>query len=199
MIFNRRRFIGAMAAGSAGLVAPRAFAAPRSGDVPALLPQAMAALEAHGSRVRYRDVIGIADFSEPSRVPRLHLVDIVQGKVLATHLVAHGQGSDPGNSGWLQTFSNRPGSNASSAGSFVTGSTYYGKHGRSGRLIGLDPENSNAAMRAIVIHAAEYVSPNMARLQGRIGRSQGCFAVTDIAIGEVLARLGEGRLLFAGK
>lgn len=210
MIFSRRRFLGAIAAGSAGLVAPRAlgsagvraprtFATVRSGDRPALLPRAMAALDTHAPRIAHRDVMGLVDFSEPSRATRLSIVDIGNGRVLTNHLVAHGRGSDPRNTGWVQLFSNQPGSNASSRGSFLTGSTYYGKHGRSGRLHGLDPENSNAASRAIVIHAAEYVSPVMARDQGRVGRSQGCFAVTDHDIDEVLARLGEGRLLFAWK
>ncbi|SFG27014.1 L,D-transpeptidase catalytic domain [Novosphingobium sp. CF614] len=199
MIFSRRRFIGAVAAGSAGLVAPRAFAAVRSGDRPALLPRAMAALDTHAFHIRNRDLMGLVDFTEPSALPRFHVVDIGNGRVLATHLVAHGRGSDPGNTGWLDRFSNRPGSNASCRGSFLTAGTYYGKHGRSGRLNGLDPENSNAASRAIVIHAADYVSLGMALLQGRIGRSLGCFAVPDRNVAEVLQQLGEGRLLFAWK
>lgn len=143
--------------------------------------------------------MGLVDFSEPSRAARLSIVDIGNGKVLADYLVAHGRGSDPGNTGWVQRFSNVVGSNASSQGSFLTGSTYYGKHGLSGRLHGLDPENSNAESRAIVMHGAGYVSPAMARDQGRVGRSLGCFAVPDLEINEVLARLGKGRLLLAWK
>lgn len=143
--------------------------------------------------------MGLVDFSQPSRAIRFNIVDIGNGRVLTSHLVAHGRGSDPGNTGWAQLFSNIHGSNASSRGSFLTGSTYYGKHGRSRRLHGLDRENSNAASRAIVIHAADYVSPVMARSQGRVGRSQGCFAVAGHDIDEVLARLGEGRLLLAWK
>ena len=34
---------------------------------------------------------------------------------------------------------------------------------------------------------------------GRVGRSQGCFAVADDDIGAVRSRLGDGRLLFAAK
>lgn len=210
MTFSRRRFLGAIAAGSAGLVAPRAlgsagarpprpFATVRSGDQPALLTRAMAALDTHARRVAHRDVMGLVDFSEPSRAARLSIVDIGNGRVVANHLVAHGRGSDPGNTGWVQRFSNVAGSNASSQGSFLTGSTYYGKHGRSGRLHGLDLENSNALSRAIVVHGAGYVSPVMAREQGRVGRSLGCFAVPDLDIDDVLARLGAGRLLFAWK
>ena len=196
MILSRRHFLGAAAAGSAGLVAPRAFAAVRSGDQPALLPRALAALDTHGSHVRHRDVVGIVDFSAPSSAFRFHLVDVASGRT-STHLVAHGRGSDPANTGWAQKFSNRPGSNASSLGSFVTANAYYGKHGRSRRLNGLDPDNSNAASRAIVIHSASYVTRQMARSQGRVGRSLGCFTVTREDLGEVMDRLGEGRLLFA--
>jgi hypothetical protein len=39
----------------------------------------------------------------------------------------------------------------------------------------------------------------MARDQGRIGRSQGCFAVSQDDLTHVIARLGPGRLLFADK
>jgi len=144
-------------------------------------------------------MIGLVDFSQHSSFPRFQIVDIGNGRVLATHLVAHGRGSDLANSGWLQQFSNRPGSNASSRGSYLTSNTYYGKHGASRRLVGLDEENSNAFNRAIVIHGASYVSRPMASSQGRVGRSQGCFSVPNRDIGQVLSMLGADRLLFAWK
>ena len=74
-----------------------------------------------------------------------------------------------------------------------------GKPGPWRRLIGLDPENDMALERAIVLHGADYVSRDMAMTQGRVGRSLGCFAVALDVRDEVLARLGEGRLLYAGK
>lgn len=199
MKFNRRHFIGALAAGSSGLLAPRAFAAPLCGEGLALLPMALAALDRHSSAIVHRDLVGLVNFSAHSRLPRLQLVDIAGGRVVSTMLVAHGSGSDPGNSGWVQRFSNRPGSNASCQGAFVTGETYVGKHGRSRKLRGLEPQNSLAEPRAIVIHGANYVDPGLAEAQGRIGRSQGCFAVSRGDIGELLDRLGTGRLLFAWK
>lgn len=200
MSFSRRHFIGAAAAaGFAGLAAPRTFAAVRSGEQPLLLARALAALDSHPTAIRHRDVIALADFAAPSRQARLRLVDIANGKVLSSHLVAHGRGSDPANRGWVEIFSNRQGSNASSRGAFVTGETYSGKHGRSRRLVGLDPDNNNALERGIVIHAASYVGEDLAASQGRIGRSQGCFALSPQDIGLVLARLRPGHLLFAGK
>jgi hypothetical protein len=166
--------------------------------MPRLFPRAMAALETHSDRVVHRDRIGVVDFAQASKEPRFHLVDIESGQT-TTHLVAHGNGSDPGHSGWLQRFSNQPDSNASSRGAFLTGAEYVGKHGRSRRLAGLDPDNYLAEPRAIVIHAASYVSAAMAAAQGRIGRSQGCFAFADEALGEIMDKLGPGRLIFAWK
>lgn len=162
------------------------------------LEGALAALDQHAPQVIFRDVLGIVDFTAPSRLPRFHLVDLASGSI-STYLVAHGRGSDPDNSGWVERLSNQPGSNASCAGSFLTGDIYQGKHGRSRRLYGLDPANSLATSRGIVIHAADYVDDAMARAQGRVGRSQGCFAVSNADIETVLNRLGRGRLLFAWK
>lgn len=171
----------------------------RSRFAEVLLPQARAALDRHGYAVANRDLIGLVDFSAPSKAVRFYLVDLPGGQIVSSHLVAHGRGSDPANSGWVERLSNRPGSNASCQGAFLTGETYYGEHGRSRRLAGLDPENDQAQSRGIVIHAADYVSPALASTQGRVGRSQGCFAVARGEIGAVLERLGPGRLLYAAK
>ena len=164
-----------------------------------LLPQARAALDRHSGMITNRDIVGLVDFSAPSKSTRFYLLDTEAGQVISTHLVAHGKGSDPANSGWVERLSNRPGSNASCQGAFMTGQEYVGEHGRSRRLIGLDPENDQAESRAIVIHAAEYVSPTFAATQGRVGRSQGCFAVARSEISDVLELLGPGRLLYAVK
>jgi hypothetical protein len=165
---------------------------------PALLQRALRAYERHRNQLSIRDYIGIADFSAPSRVPRFHLLDIVSGDSRSL-LVAHGRGSDPDHSGWVERFSNLPGSAASSQGAYLTGDIYQGKHGRSRRLVGLDPDNSNAEARAIVVHAAWYVSPDMVRQHGKLGRSEGCFAFSDEDLTAVLDRLGPGRLLYADK
>jgi len=172
----------------------------RAGDpAPALLPRALAALETHAARISDPGVIGLIDFSVASRIPRLHLIDVAGGRVISSHLVAHGKGSDPENSGWADRFSNRIGSEASSHGSFVIGETYNGHHGRSRRVTGLDPDNDQAEVRGIVIHAASYVDHDFASQYGRIGRSQGCFAVGPGEISTVLDQLGPGRLLFAAR
>jgi hypothetical protein len=161
-----------------------------------LLRRALDAFEQHRDSITYRDLIGVADFSLPSRAPRFHLVNLVDGSV-GSYLVAHGRGSDPAHTGWLERFSNEPHSNATSAGAYRTGSVYLGAHGRSMRLEGLDRTNSNALSRAIVVHGAWYVNEEMIGRLGVLGRSQGCFAVAESSLPEILERLGPGRLLYA--
>jgi hypothetical protein len=165
---------------------------------PVLLSRALNALEQHGQRIARRDRIAIVDFAAASSRPRFHFVDLASGRTTSL-FVAHGSGSDPEHTGWLQQFSNMPGSNASSSGTFVTSNYYIGKHGRSQRLIGLDATNDNALERAIVIHGAWYAAPALIAAQGMLGRSQGCFAVDNAVLDEVFARLGEGRMLYADK
>jgi hypothetical protein len=165
---------------------------------PALLGRARAALRLHQGRLSHSDRIGIVDFSRPSSAPRFFVVDVASGRTTA-HLVAHGRGSDPAHTGWVQRFSNVPGSQASSGGAYVTGGAYMGGHGRSMRLEGLDTANSNVEARAIVVHAAWYVSPERAHTTGLIGRSEGCFAMTSNSRDTVMAELGAGRLIYADK
>lgn len=148
--------------------------------------------------IAYTDVIGITDFAQASREPRLYLVNMNSGTVTNYH-VAHGRGSDPDHSGWLERFSNDPGSEASSSGAYVTGEVYHGKYGRSLRLTGLDASNSNALDRAIVVHAAWYAEPAVAEQRGKLGRSEGCFALSETNLQYVLYQLGPGRLLYADK
>lgn len=179
--------------------APAVPAAPKQADRPPLLQKALAALDQHGSRVGNRQRIGVVDFTEHSSQKRFQIVDVANGAIAGTFLVAHGRGSDPRHTGWVEHFSNRPGSNASSPGSFVVASRYYGKHGVSRRLMGLDPENNLALERAIVIHGASYVDHSLISSQGQIGRSLGCFAVAENQIAEVLSDLGEGCLLYASE
>ncbi|MDP1027116.1 murein L,D-transpeptidase catalytic domain family protein [Sphingomonas sp. KR1UV-12] len=165
---------------------------------PELLRQALASLDRQGSRVAQRDRMGIVDFTAGSSQPRFHFVDLASGRSTSL-LVAHGSGSDPAHTGYLKRFSNDFGSNASSEGAFVTGDYYVGKHGRSQRLIGLDPTNCNALGRALVIHSAWYANPDMIRTHGMLGRSQGCFAVGEKDLDQVFARLGQGRMIYAAK
>jgi len=65
------------------------------------------------------------------------------------------------------------------------------------RLEGLDSTNSNALFRAIVVHGAWYVNEGIISHSGMLGRSQGCFAVAESSLPEIMTQLGPGRLLYA--
>jgi hypothetical protein len=165
---------------------------------PQLLVRARASFDRHRHALTHTDIVGIADFSRPSREARFFLLETNTGRV-SKHLVAHGRGSDPDHSGFLERFSNAVGSEASSAGGYVTGDYYPGKYGKSLRVAGLDPTNNNAQERAIVVHSAWYAEPEQVELHGKLGRSEGCFALSYASLQEVLQRLGPGRFLYADK
>ncbi len=188
---SRRSALGSALIGV--LAAPRAHAGaappaplPRlvetiHAQAPAISPQAIRTTLKAYTRVRQlhltdKPLVTIVDFSVPSSQPRLAVADVLTGKVLYYTYVAHGKGS-----GLAQAtrFSNRPGTDASSLGVYLTGRTYYGKHGYSLRLHGLDPAFNGAAyLRDIVVHGAAYVGKAYAQTHGRIGRSWGCFALS---------------------
>jgi L,D-transpeptidase catalytic domain len=193
---DRRGFVaGCAAVAGAALIGAPAYARPTN---VALADIARRELERAGRAVWIKDMVGVADFSQPSFEPRFFLVDMVSGKV-RPFLVAHGIGSDPEHDGWLKSFSNAPNSQATSRGSFITHNWYEGIHGTSLRLTGIEPDNCNAENRAIVVHGAWYANPDMIPKWGKLGRSSGCFALPEANLMEVLARLGPGRLLFADK
>ena len=178
-------------------LAPAQPAAP-AGINPVLFQKAKAALEAHRYQVRARDTIGIVDFTMASRDARFHLVDLMNGTV-ESFRVAHGSGSDRAHTGFLERFSNQPGSEATSNGTYITGEYYQGKYGLSMKTQGLDWTNNNAESRAIVIHNAWYAEPEMIAQTGKLGRSQGCFAFSRADQWSVMRRLAGGRMIYADK
>lgn len=145
-----------------------------------------------------RDIVGVADFAQRSSRPRLHFANLENGTV-RSFLVSHGRGSDPEHDGWLKHFSNVPGSQATSRGAYLTAEWYTGKYGTSIRLVGLDPDNHTALERTIVMHQAWYAAPEMIGRWGKLGRSEGCFAMAPGDFNEALWHLSGGRLLFADR
>ncbi len=81
----------------------------------------------------------------------------------------------------------------------MTGDIYVGAHGRSRRLFGLDSTNSNVEPRAVVVHSAWYVGADMIAQHGKLGRSEGCFALSASDLEDTLMTLGEGRMIYADK
>lgn len=165
---------------------------------PILLERARAAMVQHAPMIRNRERLALVDFSQASREARLSIIHLPSGQGMQL-LVAHGRGSDLEHSGWLNSFSNEPGSLATSRGAYLTAARYVGVHGDAQRLVGLDSDNSNADPRAIVIHGADYVSEELILSQGKLGRSEGCFALRHDDISMALSLLGEGTLIYADR
>jgi len=121
-------------------------------------------------------IITVVDFNKSSREKRMWIVDLIAKHLLLNTWVAHGQGSGMD---MANAFSNTDESHQSSLGFYLTDDVYFGKHGRSLRLDGLDEGfNSDARAREIVVHAAPYVSESTIAHTGRLGRSWGCPAVS---------------------
>ncbi|MEO7654314.1 MAG: murein L,D-transpeptidase catalytic domain family protein [Sphingomicrobium sp.] len=163
---------------------------------PRLLAKAKAALDQH--KIAARDWIGVVDFNKASHEERFHVVDLRSGEV-ESFRVAHGSGSDPQHSGYLDRFSNDFGSYATSNGAYTTGEYYHGKYGVSMKTHGRDWSNYHAEPRAIVIHNAWYAEPDMIAQHGKLGRSQGCFAFSRADQDRVMRKLAGGRLIYADK
>jgi hypothetical protein len=148
------------------------------------------------SKPRYWAVV---DFNRPSTEKRLFLFDTQANKV-TTYYVAHGKGSEGEiDDGMADTFSNEHGSNSSSLGIYRALEEYVGSHGRSMRLQGLEPTNSNAFDRAVVFHRADYVSEDFIRQTGRLGRSDGCLAVESAVADELIDKLENGGYIIVWK
>ena len=195
---KRRSFIATSLFGTAALAAPARVFAQAAPDLRTrrLLEVARREVERAGGTLWHRDLVGIADYGLHSSMRRFHFVNLEAGTVDSA-LVTHGSGSDPEHDGWLNDFSNLPDSWASSRGAYITWEWYKGRYGTSVRLGGLDQDNSNAFPRAIVMHEADYASPEHVARWGRLGRSNGCFAFGPDTFGQALNRLKGGRLLFS--
>lgn len=140
------------------------------------------------------EILTIIDFSKPSTEERLYVVNIKEFKILIRSLVAHGRNTGEN---WAKNFSNVSGSYQSSLGFYKTAETYYGSKGFSMRLDGLEQNINNLARpRAIVVHAADYVSKSFAQAHGRLGRSQGCPALPNEMNKKIIQQISGGSLLF---
>ena len=139
--------------------------------------------------------LAVIDYSLPSTQQRLWVFDLKKRKLLFHELVAHGRNSGEN---MAVNFSNRNESFATSIGLYRTQQSYVGQNGYSLRMEGLEPGfNDNAFDRAIVIHGAPYVSPVLARANGRIGRSLGCPAVRPAIAPKLIDSMKGGQLLFS--
>jgi hypothetical protein len=95
-------------------------------------------------------------------------------------------------------FSDAMESRESSIGLFRTADTYVGHNGYSLRLDGLEPGfNAHARDRAIVMHGAPYVNADIAKANGRLGRSWGCPALREAVARQVIDTVRDGGVIFS--
>jgi hypothetical protein len=149
----------------------------------------------HNNQVSGKPIITIIDFTKSSNEKRLWVVDVEKKEVLFNTYVSHGRNSGQE---FAEQFSNDDKSYMSSIGFYVTNETYYGKHGLSLKLEGLDQGfNTNARDRCIVMHGAEYATEKFIEQAGRLGRSLGCPAVPMEQHEDIIKTVMGGTALYA--
>jgi hypothetical protein len=147
--------------------------------------------ESHAEKIQNKAYVTIVDFNRASTEKRMHVIDMKTGDV-EDLLVAHGKNS--GNN-YATSFSNTEGTLKSSLGIYLTAEQYFGKHGVSLRLDGMESTNSNVRKRDIVMHGATYVSQETINKIGRLGKSYGCLAVEQPLIERLVGQLKGGSVI----
>lgn len=145
-------------------------------------------------KISKSEVLSICDFSQSSRQKRFYVIDVAEKKVLVNTWVAHGH-----NSGgeYAKSFSNSPDSHKSSLGFYVTGGTYYGSHGLSLKIDGMERSiNDKANARNIVVHGSQYVGEDYLSRAPITGRSFGCPALPESEVAKVIEVIKDGSCLF---
>jgi len=146
-----------------------------------------------GDQIR-NNILTIIDFSISSNTERMWIVDMNKMKVVHHSLVAHGRNSGDE---FARSFSNKPSSYQSSLGFYLTDDIYFGRHGMSLHLDGIESNvNDNARERAIVIHGADYVSRDFIRNYGRLGRSFGCPSIPMENHEQIISLLSNGSCIY---
>lgn len=139
-------------------------------------------------------ILALVDFRSSSTEKRLWVIDLSSKQVLFNTFVSHGK-----NTGleYANVFSNQRYSNSSSLGFYKMSETYYGRHGLSLKLDGLEAGfNDNARARGVVMHGAKYVSTDFVAEHGRLGRSFGCPAIPMECYQQVIALTEGSGVLF---
>jgi hypothetical protein len=168
-----------------------------AGISPAVLQLAVSAVRCavNAGAIDRPPTLTVIDYSKPSVEPRLWVFDTNTGEMLFRELVAHGRNTGEN---MATQFSDTLNSRQSSIGMFVTDEPYVGSNGYSLRLDGLEPGfNGHARDRAIVMHGAAYVDADLARKQGRLGRSWGCPALREAIARDVIDTIRGGGVIFS--
>jgi L,D-transpeptidase catalytic domain len=152
------------------------------------------------SKLREKGLVGedsvltIIDFTKSSREKRLYVLDLKNEDIVYNTVVAHGKNSGQE---YAKSFSNKPRSNKSSLGFYITEGTYLGGNGYSLKLNGAEAGiNDKAFARAIVMHGADYANEEVIGRKGFLGRSFGCPAVPQKLTKKIIDKIKDGNALF---
>lgn len=117
----------------------------------------------------------LIDMSEEAGKNRFFVYDLVGDSVRLAGLVTHGRC----NKMWLsgRQYGNTIGCGCTSIGKYKVGNPYKGRFGDAYKLHGLDPSNSNAYARFVVLHSHECV-PESPVHPNPICQSDGCPTVS---------------------
>lgn len=144
------------------------------------------------NHIQHNNIVTLIDYSRPANQKRLWVFDLNTSQLLFYTYVSHGLKSGALDANY---FSNRFNSKASSMGVYRTDKPYYGRHGLSLKLEGLEPGfNDNAESRAIVMHGGWYAEEPFIVKYGRPGRSWGCPVVSDQLITPIIKSIKENSL-----
>lgn len=133
--------------------------------------------------VKRNDYVVVIDYRKNIFSKRLYLLDMVNRKVMLHCMVTHAY-----NSGFFfaTDFSNRPNSEKSSTGAFLSKHSRPGKYGYSMVISGLEKgKNDNAENRAIIFHATR-----------AFPWSLGCFATLKSNNKKIIDIMNNGRLIY---
>lgn len=145
-------------------------------------------------QIKDKKIITIIDYTKPSTEKRFYVINLERKVLLYKCYVAHGKNSGDN---YAKKFSNQSGSLESCLGFFITAETYFGDHGYSLMLDGIENGiNDNARSRSIVIHGADYVSQEFINEYKRLGRSWGCPALPGDLSKEIIDCIANGSCLF---
>ena len=113
---------------------------------------------------------------------RFIVYNLKNDSIVDQGLVAHGIGSETDNKPELK-FSNNNSSFCTALGKYYVGNNYVGQYGKAYKLHGLDPTNSNAFARSIVLH--KYAQVPYEEQNSPICHSMGCPMVNEIYFNKI--------------
>ncbi len=132
----------------------------------------------------------LIDMSIASGKNRFFVYNLLNNSVVLSGLVAHGCCNQSFQA--EAKFSNLPNGGCSSIGKYKVGCAYYGQYGKSYRLHGLDPTNSNAFKRGVVLHGFSCV-PDKEIFPKPVCNSLGCAMVSKFFFTKLSAIIDQSK------